>query len=88
MHDDLDFVYVVDKNNDRVQTFTNTSTFINSWGSTGSGNGQFLDPIGIAVDGDGNVYVTDWGNNRVQKFTSDGAFLTKWGSPGSGDGQF
>src|SRR5262245_27795353 len=57
-------------------------------GIQGEGNGQFNNPIDVAVDGSGNVLVADWGNTRIQKFTNTGTFRTKWGSPGSGDGQF
>src|SRR6476659_9003670 len=66
----------------------NGYSFINKWGYTGSGNGQFFAPEGIAVDSSGNVYVADYGNNRVQKFDSSGNFLTKWGISGKGNGQF
>jgi len=41
--------------------------FISQWGSPGSGDGHFDDPIGRAVDGDGNVFVGDF-NSRIQKF--------------------
>ncbi len=58
------------------------------WGSSGSGDGQFSNMNGVAVDGSENVYVVDTFNRRVQKFTSSGAFVTKWGSAGTGDGQF
>jgi DNA-binding beta-propeller fold protein YncE len=61
--------------------------FVTKWGSSGSGDGQFNQSIGIRVDSSGNVYVSD-GNHRIQKFTSDGTFVTKWGSYGSGNGQF
>ena len=74
--------------NDRIQKFGSDGTFISRWGSEGSGDGQFYDPRGIAVDGDGFVYVADVGNDRIQKFGSDGTFISKWGSEGSGDGQF
>ncbi|MFC2019730.1 SBBP repeat-containing protein [Chloroflexota bacterium] len=57
------------------------------WGSQGSGDGQFDQPSGVAVDASGNVYVTGWANQRIQKFDSDGNFITKWGSQGAGDGQ-
>jgi streptogramin lyase len=63
-------------------------TFLTKWGSSGSGDGQFSFPHGVAVDGSGNVFVGEEGNARIQKFTDTGTFLTKWGSPGSGDGQF
>jgi DNA-binding beta-propeller fold protein YncE len=59
------------------------------WGAEGNGDGEFIEPYGIAVDDEANVYVSDAvGNHRIQKFTSDGEFITKWGNPGSGDGEF
>ena len=57
-------------------------------GSSGSGEGQFAGPAGVAVDSSSNVYVTDENNDRIQKFTNDGKFITTWGSFGSGEGQF
>ena len=62
--------------------------FLRTWGTTGSGNGQFNYPVGVAVDSSGKVYVVDSVNNRVQKFSAAGAYLTQWGSTGSGNGQF
>jgi hypothetical protein len=62
--------------------------FVLTWGSVGTGDGQFNLPRGIAVDVSGNVYVADRFNRRIQKFDGTGTFLTKWGSLGSGDGQF
>ena len=43
------------------------------------GDGQFQEPWGIAVDGDGRVYVADTWNHRIQVFDTDGNFLSKWG---------
>ena len=81
-------VYVAEYSTNQVQEFTSTGTFITKWGTLGSGDGQFDQPRGVAVDSAGNIYVADSGNNRTQKFDSSGTFLTKWGSSGSGDGQF
>jgi len=82
-------VYVVEGGSaDKLYKFTPDGTLLGQWGGTGTGDGQFNTPYGVAVDADENVYVCEGGGNRVQKFTSDGVFLTKWGSPGSGDGQF
>jgi len=81
-------VYVADRDNNRIQKFDASGTFVTTWGSAGSGNGQFSNPTGVATDGSGNVYVVD-GNNRIQEFDANGAFLTTWGSFGySGNGQF
>ena len=61
-------VYVVDTENHRVQVFDTNGKFIAKWGSDGSGDGQFLSPMGIEVDTAGRVYVTDRENRRVQVF--------------------
>ena len=63
-------------------------TFVTTWGSSGTGDGQFNAPLGVATDGNGNVYVADTNNNRIQKFDASGTFLTTSGSYGSGNGQF
>jgi streptogramin lyase len=57
-------------------------------GTSGSGDGQFNGPIGIAIDSSNNVYVGDAGNDRIQKFDSSGGFTTKWGNTGASAGQF
>jgi streptogramin lyase len=81
-----DVVYTVEET--RVQEFDGRNgNFLAQWGSAGTGDGQFYQASGIAVDGSYNVFVID-GSGRVQKFDSNGAFLLKWGSPGFGDGQF
>jgi len=51
---------------------------VTSWGSQGSGAGQFLNPVGIAVGPNGDVYVADAGNNRIQKFNANGTYLRQW----------
>jgi len=51
--------------------------FERKWGSSGSGDGQMINPFGVAVDGFGNVYVADYGNDRIQKFASTGALVLK-----------
>jgi DNA-binding beta-propeller fold protein YncE len=81
-------VYVADTENNRVQKFTSNGTLITKWGTTGPNDGQFNNPMGIALDSSGNVYVADTENNRVQKFTSNGTLITKWGTTGPNDGQF
>lgn len=79
-------LYVADLNNHRVQRFSaDTLGFSSSWGSLGSGQGQFEFPraLGSAADGSG-VYVADTGNQRVQGFTDTGGATAAWGIAGRG----
>jgi DNA-binding beta-propeller fold protein YncE len=66
--------------NHRVQKFDNDGAFVTKWGSLGTSDGQFVDPVDVAVDGDGNIFVLDQ-SGRVQKFASDGSFLDAWTGP-------
>ena len=52
-----------------MQKFDANGTFLTKWGGQGLTDGKFVAPIGIAVDGAGNVYVADRsGSMNVQKF--------------------
>ena len=59
-----------------------------TFGSSGTGGGQFTHPEGIGVDASGNVWVVDHGNNRIEKFAASGTFIAAYGAAGSGGGQF
>src|SRR5918999_741467 len=48
--------------------------FIMAFGRSGTGEGEFNRPNGIAVDADGDIYVCDWLNGRVQVFDSQGNY--------------
>lgn len=63
-------------------------SYLSSFGSAGSGNGQFKHPAGIAVDSAGNLWVADVENNRIEEFNGSGTFVKSVGSSGSGPGQF
>ena len=54
---------------------------IQSWGTEGSGPGEFHLPSGIAIGPGGIIYVADWGNFRVQKLDADGQYLSEWFLP-------
>ena len=82
------YVYFIDGSNNRINKFTNDGVFVTSWGSYGSGDGQFKIPMGIAVDSAGSVYVTEYMGNRIQKFTKDGVYIFTWGRTPSKNGEF
>jgi streptogramin lyase len=73
-------------------TFTTaafTPTFTSNFGTSGTGNGQFKEPTGVAVNPlNGNLVVPDEGNNRVEVFNEKGEYLSQFGAKGSGNGQF
>ena len=69
-------VYVADTDNNRVQVFSATGTFLRKWGSIGDGNGQFHGAEDVAIAPDGTIWVADYGDSRVQQFKPDGTFLT------------
>jgi DNA-binding beta-propeller fold protein YncE len=78
-------VYIADGfgPNNRIAKFNKDGDFLKTWGSTGSGEGQFNGIRGIASDAAGNIYVADAGNNRIQVFDGDGTFKSMIGNIGS-----
>ena len=64
-------------------------TYVTSFGTLGSGSGQFNLPFGVAVSG-GLVYVADQVNNRIDRFdpSNFAGTFTSFGTQGSGSGQF
>ena len=72
-------IYVSDGyGNSCVHRFTPNGEYIASFGSPGSGPGQFRVPHSVRVAQDGRVYVCDRENNRVQVFDKNGAYLDQW----------
>src|SRR5205809_1335832 len=61
--------------NSRVAKYDRNGDWVKSWGSKGTGQGQFNTPHSIAVDRNNNIYVGDRGNHRVQVFDTEGRFL-------------
>jgi DNA-binding beta-propeller fold protein YncE len=81
-------ILLTDTGNDKIHELQADGTLIRSFGSRGSGNGQFNDPMGIAIGLNNRIYVTDNSNQRVQILERDGTFVKAFGSSGTGDGQF
>ena len=49
---------------------------------------DFMWPVGLAIDEDGNAYCSDEYDNLIIIYDSDGQRLGQWGEAGSGEGQF
>lgn len=77
-------VYVADSGNDTIRKITPAgvvTTLAGFAGANGSDDGpgssaQFYTPIGVAVDGAGNVYVADYNNDTLRKITPGGVVTT------------
>ena len=73
-----------------MQKFDSNGNFISSWGTTGSGTGQFIFPqaIAIALAGEypDTVYVGD-AIKRIQRFDMDGDSAAVMFADGREDGQ-
>jgi DNA-binding beta-propeller fold protein YncE len=77
-----DSIYVVDQGHTRVIRFSPDGAVLSTWGTKGTGDGQFDDPTSVAVDSTTNkVYVADPINGRIQIFDSNGKFIAKWTVP-------
>jgi tripartite motif-containing protein 71 len=70
--------------NDRIQKFSPSGALLATWGGSGTGPGQFIDPTGLAVDRKGDVFVVDWNNNRIQELSPAGQFVAQWPGPEPG----
>jgi len=94
-------IWVADTNNNRIQKFDSSGTFLLKFGSEGcqtiqndgtitgdTHNGKFCNPVSLDFDSSGKLYVADHNNRRIQQFDSSGTYLTSFGSYGTGDGQF
>jgi hypothetical protein len=72
-------MYVVDNGHSIIQKFDSAGNSLGYFGEYGNGNGQFNNPLGIAVNkNNGDIYVSDNSNNRIQRFDSAGNYLGKW----------
>jgi DNA-binding beta-propeller fold protein YncE len=77
-----DSIYIDDSGRNRIVKFSPDGQVLTTWGSEGSGDGQFRGVSSVAVDPINNkVYVADPLNHRIQVFDSNGQFLTKWSIP-------
>ncbi len=82
-------VYIADTFNDRVEKFSGAGLPMLSFGSYGTGDGQFKESYGVVVDpSNSNIYVVDVFNHRIQQFDGAGNFVRKWGGFGTADGFF
>jgi predicted membrane-bound mannosyltransferase/DNA-binding beta-propeller fold protein YncE len=65
------YLLITDTGNKRVAVFDTNGNFISEFGSAGLLEGQFDEPVGLAMDSEGRIFVADTWNQRVQVFLPD-----------------
>ena len=71
----------------KIQVLDKKGVMVGSLCDKGYGPAQRVNnPMGLAVDPDGNIYVSD--ETKVVKFAADGSFLRSVGRLGRGNGEF
>lgn len=82
-------VAVADTHYHRIVYFDTQGELLAMQGEYGTAPVQFIYPVGITSDEDGNYYVCEYGSNdRVQKFAPDDSFLLEFGTFGVDEGEF
>ena len=88
-------LYIADYGSDRIRKVAPDGTITTVAGSGDEGifgdGGPATDavldePVGVVVDGSGNLYIADWENHRVAKVTPDGTITTVAGTGDEGFG--
>jgi tripartite motif-containing protein 71 len=76
-------VFACDTDNERVQEFNSTLTYVAKFGASGTGDGQFAANNGAydcAHDSGDALFVVDRGNSRIQKWSAANAYVSTFGS--------
>ncbi|MDB5131500.1 MAG: pknD [Mucilaginibacter sp.] len=89
-------LYVADYSNNRIRAINISTQQVTTFAGSGyaggaDGNGisaSFNGPLGMAMDGSGNIYVADYTGQKIRKITSSGIVTTLAGngSQGTTDG--
>ena len=81
-----DFFVADGHENNRVVKFDRSGAFLKTWGTLGTGQGEFNEPHTVEVGPDERLYVGDRGNKRIQIFDLDGTFIEMWTHIGTPSG--
>ena len=74
-------IYVGDRNNNRIQVFTENGEFIEEWPG-------ISDPVGVFIDENDAVWVISARLHRLLKYDRDGHLQHYWGTYGGTNGGF
>ena len=86
--DNSSYIYISDKENDRIAVFDSNYYFVRNISQYGSLSGYLNYPYGLSIDAENKLYVVDKQNDRIQIFYTNGTFVSGFGSYGNLSGQF
>ena len=81
-------IFVSDSEIHVIRVYNSKGKFLYEFGRRGTKDGEFNQPVCLAVDKTGHLLVCCAGSHTVQVFTLDGKFVTKFGEHGKELGQF
>ncbi|KPA10632.1 Na-Ca exchanger/integrin-beta4 domain protein, partial [Candidatus Magnetomorum sp. HK-1] len=67
-----------------LNMISTTASFSYSFGTNGTGTGQFNEPYGVAIDSSERIIVSEYSGHRVQVFSSSGSYEYSIGTGSSG----
>ncbi|MGD8496553.1 MAG: 6-bladed beta-propeller [Gemmatimonadales bacterium] len=68
-------IYVLDEAAPRVLVFDFDGALVGELGREGQGPGEYVDPVGLAVDREGRVHVIDPGRGSIHVWSAEGEYL-------------
>jgi streptogramin lyase len=92
--DKQDNIYATAQGSNTIYKLSTTGAILRKWqvagssGPLGSSGAADMQPVGLALDKQGNLYVAVYGGNTVQKYSPTGKLLAIWGTLGNKPGQF
>ena len=80
-----DKIFVSDLKAHLIKVYSSNGRFLYEFGRRWNGDGEFIEPSGLATDKTGHLVVCS--DHKVQLFTTDGTFVTQFGVYGNLMGQ-
>jgi streptogramin lyase len=79
--DGIGRLVICDALTDQAMIVSPEGAVLETWGTTGSGPGQFRQPFDVATGPDGFIYIADTANHRIQVFGEipTATAATTWG---------
>ena len=72
----------------RVGICTLDDEYLGEFGKgSGTGDGQFVWPVAMALDSQDRIFITDEHSHRITIYNTSGEYVSNWGKIGSGDGE-